>query len=82
MSEQSYSAEEAPTQALIVPENQVEAAMDSLNKLFKDRFGGDNGEGNGNGNGEPKVDAAVQGTACHYTGVRPHRDHHCGDVQE
>ena len=83
MSEQSYSAEEEErTQAVIVPENQVEAAMDSLNKLFKDRVGDDDGDGNGNGNGDLKAKAAVQGTACHYTGVRPHRDHTCGDVVE
>jgi hypothetical protein len=75
--ERAYSPEEeeAPTQALIIPERHVDAAMKVLNEL------GDDGNGD-DGDGDPKTKLTVLGTACHYTGRRPHRDHTCGDVVE
>lgn len=62
--------EEEPTQALIVPENFVRAAMDSLNRLAADP--GDYGGG-------PQTVAVVVGTNCVYTNYR--NDHHCYDVR-
>jgi hypothetical protein len=68
--ESSYTSEqeEESTHALIVPENFVGAAMDGLALALAP------------GRGVPKAVAVMRGTACRYTGKRPNRDHHCGDV--
>lgn len=76
--EPSYPSEqeEEPIDAVIVPENIVGAAMDSLNRLAADP-----------GGPEPAADdelgvlvRVVHGTHCFYTGKRPHRDQRCGDL--
>jgi hypothetical protein len=86
--ESSYAPEqeEEPAHALVVPENMVQEAVDSLNRLAAEkRVSEDDDEGNNgnNGNnGDLKAATAVQGTACHYTGRRPNRDITCGDLLE
>jgi hypothetical protein len=87
--ESSYAPEQAeePAHALVVPENMVREAVESLNRLAADkRSAEDDDEGNngnlGNNGNDLKAATAVQGTACHYTGRRPSRDITCGDLLE
>ena len=59
---------EERTHALIVPENFVAEAMDSLTRLADER---------GLGGGKIRI---FQGSNCYWTHpARPHRDHHCLD---
>jgi hypothetical protein len=68
--EPSYTSEQQKelTHAVIVPENFVGAAMDGLALALSEA------------RGVPEAVAVLRGTACYYTGRRPDRDHHCGDV--
>jgi hypothetical protein len=80
-SESSYPAAEEegpPTRAVIVPESLGEEFTRSLNELLEDKDG-NNGGGDGGDEGPDKA-LTVDGTACRFTGRRPHRDHHCGDI--